>query len=48
MNVEELGEQLILGKLVNLDEEDLEKLNQIEKSLKQIEINIKENLISKI
>ena len=42
-----IGEKFISGKIVNLDEEEIEKLEQMSNSLKQIEINIKENIISK-
>lgn len=43
-----LGEKFIAGKMVSLDEEEVEKLGQMSKSLKQVERNIKENILSKI
>lgn len=42
-----LGEKFISGKLVSLEEEKIDKLSQMSKSLKQVETNIKENIISK-
>ena len=42
-----LGEKFISGKIVNLNDEKIEKLNQMSKSLKQVETNMKENIISK-
>ena len=47
-NEKKLGEKIISGKLVNLDDEDVDKLDQMRKSLKQVETNIKENIISKM
>lgn len=43
-----LGEKFISGKIVSLDDEKVEKLDQMSKSLKQVERNIKENIISKM
>lgn len=43
-----LGEKFISGKMVSLDDENIEKLDKMSKSLKQVEINLKENIISKI
>lgn len=43
----EIGEKFIFGKNVNLDDESIEELNQILNSLKQMEKNIKENIILK-
>ena len=43
-----LGEKTITGKMVDLDEENVENLNQMSKSLKQVERNIKENIVSKM
>ena len=43
-----LGEKEILGNNVNLDEEELEKLQQISFSLTQVEKNTKENIISEL
>lgn len=43
-----LGEKFISGKIVSLDDEKLEKLDQMSKSLKQVETNIKENIVSKM
>lgn len=45
---EKLGEKFISGKMVNLDDEKIEKLELMAKSLKQIERNIKENIFSKM
>ena len=42
-----LGEKFISGKFVSLDDEKLEKLEQMAKSLKQVETNMKENIVSK-
>ena len=42
-----LGEKFIAGQMVNLDEENMEKLDKMSKSLKQVETNIKENIVSK-
>ena len=42
-----LGEKFVSGKLVSLDDENIEKLDQMSKSLKQVETNLKENIISK-
>ena len=41
------GEKFISGKIINLDDEKIEKLSQMSKSLKQVETNMKENIISK-
>lgn len=43
-----LGEQFISGKMVSLDDDDLEQLDKASKSLKQVERNIKENIVSKM
>ena len=43
-----IGEKFISGKLVSLDEENVEKLDKMAKCLKQVETNMKENIISKI
>ena len=43
-----LGVKTITGKMVDLDEENVENLNQMSKSLKQVERNIKENIVSKM
>ena len=42
-----LGEKFISGKIVSLDNENMEKLDKMSKSLKQVETNMKENIISK-
>ena len=42
-----LGEKFISGKIVSLDDENMEKLDKMSKSLKQVETNMKENIISK-
>lgn len=47
-NEVKLGEKFISGKIVSLDEENIEKLNQISKTLKQVERNIKETIVSKM
>ena len=48
MNEElKLGEKFISGKIVSLDSEDVEKLDKMSKTLKQVETNMKENIISK-
>lgn len=41
-----LGEKFISGKMVSLDEEEVENLDKMSKSLKQVENNIKENIVS--
>lgn len=46
-NDKKIGEKFISGKIVNLDDEEIEKLEQMSSSLKQVETNIKENIISK-
>lgn len=45
---EKLGEKFISGKIMNLDDEELEELDKASKSLKQVENNIKENIVSKM
>lgn len=47
-NEVKLGEKFISGKMVNLDDDDIEDLNQASKSLKQVERNLKENIVSKM
>jgi len=47
-NEMKLGVKTITGKIVDLDEENVENLNQMSKSLKQVERNIKENIVSKM
>ena len=47
-NEVKFGEKIISGKLVSLDDENIEKLDQMSKNLKQVERNIKENIISKM
>ena len=47
-NEMKLGVRTITGKMVDLDEENVENLNQMSKSLKQVEQNIKENIVSKM
>lgn len=42
-----LGEKFISGQLVSLDDENIEKLDKMSKSLKQVETNMKENIVSK-
>ena len=42
-----LGEKFISGQMVSLDSENMEKLDKMTKSLKQVETNMKENIISK-
>ena len=42
-----LGVKTINGKLVDLDDEEVDELNSMSKSLKQVEQNIKENIVSK-
>lgn len=42
-----LGEKFISGQMVSLDDENMEKLDKMSKSLKQVETNMKENIISK-
>lgn len=42
-----LGEKFIAGKMISLDEENIDKLDQMSKTLKQVETNLKENIISK-
>lgn len=46
-NDKKIGEKFISGKIVSLDDEEIEKLEQMSSSLKQVETNIKENIISK-
>ena len=46
-NNKKIGEKFISGKIVSLDDEEIEKLEQMSNSLKQVETNIKENIISK-
>lgn len=46
-NDKKIGEKFISGKIVSLDDEEIEKLEQMSNSLKQVETNIKENIISK-
>ena len=48
MNEVKLGEKFIHGKFIDLDDEDVKKLDQISKSLKQIERNIKESIVLKM
>ena len=43
-----LGEKFISGKIVSLDEEKIDNLNNMSKSLKQVEKNIKENIVAKM
>ncbi len=43
-----LGEKFIAGKLVSLDDENVDKLEKIAKSLKQVETNLKENIVSEL
>ena len=47
-NEVKLGEKFIAGKIVSLDDEKIDKLDQMSKNLKQIEKNIKENIVSKM
>lgn len=42
-----LGEKFISGQLVSLDDENMEKLDKMSKSLKQVETNMKENIVLK-
>ena len=42
-----LGVKTINGKMVDLDDEEVDKLDSMSKSLKQVEQNIKENIVSK-
>ena len=42
-----IGSKFISGKMISLDEENMEKLDKMSKSLKQVETNLKENIISK-
>ena len=41
-----LGERVITGKIVSLDEENIEKLDKMAENLKQVEKNLKENIVS--
>ncbi|MBR2290587.1 MAG: hypothetical protein IJ867_08495 [Clostridia bacterium] len=41
-----LGEKFISGQMVSLDEEEVENLDKMSKSLKQVERNLKENIVS--
>lgn len=43
-----LGEKFISGKIVSLDDEELDKLEQMYKSLKQVERNVKESIVTKM
>ena len=43
-----LGKKVVSGKIIDLDEEKIDKLIQMSNSLKQVETNIKENIISKL
>lgn len=46
-NIEvELGQKFVSGKLVSLDEEKVERLNKMSDNLKQIEKNLKENIVT--
>lgn len=45
---DKIGEKFISGKIVNLDDENLKNLEKMSNSLKQVEINIKENIISNL
>ena len=41
-----LGEKFISGKMVSLDEEEIENLDKMSKNLKQVENNLKEHIVS--
>lgn len=47
-NEVKLGSKLIFGKIVDFDSEEVEKMKEMSKSLKQMENNIKESIISKM
>ena len=48
MDIEKkIGEEIIFGKLLSLDDEKIEELEKISRLLKQVETSIKENIISK-
>ncbi|MBR1539781.1 MAG: hypothetical protein IJ629_01130 [Clostridia bacterium] len=47
-NEVKMGEKFISGKMISLDDDDIEELDQASKSLKQVERNIKENIASKM
>lgn len=43
-----LGEKFVSGKMISLDDDEIEKLDKVSKSLRQMECNIKENIVSKM
>ena len=43
-----LGEKIIAGEIVSLDDEKVEKLEKMSKSLKEVENNIKGSIVSEI
>lgn len=47
-NEVKLGEKFISGKMVSLEENDIDGLEKMSKSLKLVERNIKENIVSKM
>ena len=44
----QLGGKFVAGKLVSFDDDDFEKLEKVSQSLKQVERNVKESLVSKM
>lgn len=47
-NEVKLGEKFIAGKMVSLEDNDIDELEKMSKSLKLVERNIKENIVSKM
>ena len=43
-----MGEKFISGKIVSLDDEKIEKLDKMSKSLREIEENIKESILTDV